>query len=149
NALAEPLALAAKAKAAYAKVTDYSCILVKREKIGDKLTPNHIIHLKVRKAPFSVNMLWKEPKALEGQEVCYIDGKNDGNLRVKPAGILGAIGFVSLEPDDERAKKTSNHPITNAGIGWLIEECGNGWEMERQLKQTKVRVGTYQYAKRR
>jgi hypothetical protein len=146
--LAEPLALVEKARAAYAKVNDYSCTLVKREKIRDRLTPNHVIILKVRKAPFSVNMLWKEPKALEGQEVCYIEGKNEGNLRVKPSGLLGAIGFVSLEPDDERAKKTSNHRITNAGIGWLIEECGTGWEVERKLKQTKVRVGTYQYAKR-
>ncbi len=123
--------------------------MIKREKIGDKLTANHVVLLKVRKSPFSVNMVWKEPKELNGQEVCYIDGKNDGNLRVKPAGLLGAIGFVSLEPNDELAKKTSNHSITNAGIGWLIEECGTGWEVERKLGQTRVRVGTYQYAKRR
>jgi hypothetical protein len=149
DSLAEPLALIAKARAAYAKVNDYSCTLIKCERIRGKLTPNHVIALKVRKSPFSVHMLWKEPRALDGQEVCWVEGKNDGNMRVKPSGLLGAIGFVSLEPDDERAKKTSNHLITDTGIGWLIEECGTGWEVERKLDQTRVRVGTYDYASMR
>jgi hypothetical protein len=145
----EPLALIARARSAYAKVNDYSCTLIKRERIRGKLTPNHVIVLKVRMTPFSVNMLWKEPRALEGQEVCWVEGKNHGNMRVKPSGLLGAIGFVSLEPTDERAKRTSNHLVSDTGIGWLIEEFGTGWEQERKLDQTQLRVGTYEYAKRR
>jgi hypothetical protein len=149
TSLAEPLALVAKAKKAYAKVRDYSCTLVKREKVDGTLTPNHVIALKVRTSPFSVDMSWQEPKALAGQEVCYVTGKNNGEMRVRPAGLLGALGFVSISPDDERAKKTSKHRITEAGIGWVIEQYAKGWEMERKLGKTRVRVSTYQYAKRR
>jgi hypothetical protein len=149
DSLQEPLALIAKAQQAYAKVNDYTCTLIKRERIRGRLTPNHVIVLKLRKSPFSVNMLWKEPRALAGQEVCWVEGKNKGDMRVKPSGLLGAIGFVSLEPDDERAKKTSNHLISDTGIGWLINEFATGWEVERKLDQTRVRIGNYEYAKRR
>ena len=147
--LKEPLALVAKAQEAYAKVRDYSCTLVKREVIEGKLTPNHVIALKMRTSPFSVSMRWQEPKELKDQEVCFIAGKNNGEMRVRPAGLLGAIGFVSLSPDDERARQTSKHRITDAGLGWLIDQCSEGWTLERKLKLTTVRIGAYQYAKRR
>lgn len=145
----EPLRLIAAARASYAKVRDYQCILIKREKMEAELGPNQIIDLKVRAAPFAVNMRWMEPKVSEGQEVCYAEGKYDGKMRVKPAGLLGSIGFVSLAPDDARARKTSRHPITRAGIGNLIEMCGKGWEVEKALGATVVKVGAYTYAKRR
>src|SRR5262245_25755603 len=90
----EPLELIARAKAAYAKVTDYSCNLIKRERLEGELSPNHLIALKVRKEPFSVSMVWQEPKELEGQEVVYVEGKNEGKMRVKPGGLLGSLGFL-------------------------------------------------------
>jgi hypothetical protein len=147
--LAEPLALAARARKAYAGVRDYSCTLIKRERMDGTLSPNHVIAFKMRTGPFSVAMRWVEPKSLVGQEVCYVAGKNNGDMRVKPPGLLGAIGFLSLSPDDEHAKKTSKHPITDAGIGQVIERCAAGWEVERTLNRTKVSIGTFQYAKRR
>src|SRR5258708_27177068 len=83
----EPLELVAKAKAAFAKVKDYSCRLIKRERFDGELSPNHVIDLKVRSDPFSVSMVWQEPKSLESQEVVYAVGKYDGKMRVKPGGL--------------------------------------------------------------
>jgi hypothetical protein len=149
NPIDEPLRLVARAKAAYAKVADYQCILIKREKIDGTLGPNQVIDLKVRSAPFSVSMKWSEPKANEGQEVCYVRGKNDGKMRVKPAGLLGSIGFVSIDPEDPRTRKTSRHPITRAGIGHVIATAEKGWSEERKWGLTDVKVGTFLYAKRK
>jgi hypothetical protein len=145
----EPLELIGRARAAYGKIKDYSCTLIKRERLMGELTPNNVITLKVRKEPFSVSMLWKEPRDSEGQEVVYVAGKYDGKMRVKMSGLLGAIGFVSLDPNDARARKESKHKVTETGIGNLIERFGKGWEMERKLKQTEVRVGTFTFAKRK
>jgi hypothetical protein len=145
----EPLELVAKAKAAFAKVKDYSCRLIKRERLEGELSPNHVIDLKVRTETFSASMVWQEPKDLEGQEVVYVDGKNDGKMRVKPGGLLGSVGFLSLPLNDPRTRKTSKHKITEVGIGNLIEQCEKGWEVERKLKVTTVKIGTYTYAKRR
>jgi hypothetical protein len=145
----EPLELIARAKTAFARVKDYSCKLIKRERFDGELSPNHVIELKVVQKPFSVSMLWQEPKELEGQEVVYVDGKYDGKMRVKPGGLLGSVGFISLPTNDPRTRKSSKHRITEAGIGNLIEKCAEGWELERQLKATTVKIGTYTYAKRR
>ena len=94
-------------------------------------------------------MVWQEPKELEGQEVVYVEGKNDGKMRVKPGGLLGSVGFLSLPPDDPRTRQTSKHKITEAGIGKLIEQCEKGWQVEQKLKVTTVKIGTFTYAKRR
>jgi hypothetical protein len=147
--LDEPLRLIAQARDAYAKVNDYACVLVKRERLEGSLSPNHVIALRVRAHPFSVAMRWHEPRDLVNQEVCYVAGRNAGNMRVRPSGVLGSFGFVTLAPDDPRALKTSRHKITEAGIGNLIERYGRGWEAERALGQTQVRLGTYEFNKRR
>lgn len=143
------LRLVALAKAAYAKVEDYQCILIKREKLDGTLGPNQVIEMKVRKVPFSVSMRWSEPKPSEGQEVCYVAGKHDGKMRVKPGGLLGSIGFVSIDPDDPRTRKTSRHPITCAGIGHVIDTADKGWAEERKWGMTDVRIGGYMYAKKK
>src|SRR5205085_3549017 len=41
--------------------------------------------------------------------------------------------------------KNSRHPITEAGIGNLIERFRKRWEMERQVNQTIVRIAEYSY----
>lgn len=144
-----PISLMKQAKEAYAKITDYQCMMIKQETIDGVLGANQIVELKVKPTPFSVYMKWQAPAALAGQEASYIDGKHDGKMRCKPAGLLGSIGFISISPDDPRCKKTSNHPITRAGIGYLIESCLDGWTKERELNATHVKVGTFTYAKRR
>jgi hypothetical protein len=147
--LDEPLRLIAAARAKYARVQDYTCTFIKREKLGDELGPPNVMFMKVRATPFSVGFHWLEPKELTGQEVYYVAGKNDGKMRARGAGLLGRIGYVSLPTDDARARKASRHSITEAGIGNLIERFGKGWAAERGQSRSVVKVGTYTYAKRR
>ncbi len=149
NPMDEPLRLLAQARENFAKVRDYSCTMIKRERLNGQLSPDNIILMKVRNQPFSVYLRWVEPKAMVGQEVCYVAGKNEGKMRVKSPGLLGAVGFVSLDPNDERARKSSRHTITEAGIGNLLDRYQTGWEAERKLNQTQVRIGEYEYNKRR
>jgi hypothetical protein len=149
NPMDEPLRLLAKAKESFAGVRDYSCTLVKRERLEGQMSPDNVIAMKVRNQPFSVYLRWLEPRSLVGQEACYVAGKNEGNMRVKSPGLLGAVGFVTLAPNDERARKSSRHAITEAGIANLLQRYGDGWETERKWNQTQVRVGEYEYNKRR
>jgi Protein of unknown function (DUF1571) len=145
----EPLRLIAEARSSFEKVTDYTCRLVKKERINGELTPSNVIAMSVRNEPFSVDLRWLEPKSCVGQEACYVAGRYDGKMRVKSAGLLGAVGFVSIDPTDPRAQKTSRHAITEAGIGNLIQRFAGHWEAERQLNLTQVKVGEYEYNKRR
>ncbi len=145
----EPIRLLAEAKKAMEGVKDYSCVLVKKEKMGDKPAVENVMSLKVRAEPFGVNLRWVEPKAMVGQEAVYVAGKNDGKMRVKSAGFLGNLGFVSLDPADARAKATSKHGITESGLANMIERFVIGWDKERKVNVTKVRLADYEFNKRK
>src|SRR5579883_2225546 len=148
----EPVRLIHEAQQAYQNVRDYACLLIKRERINGVL-PNAdaVMEMKVRTQPFSVYLRFIQPRTEAGQEVCYVAGRNDGKMRVRPKGVLGSFaGFVSLDPNDPRARQTSKRSITEAGIGNMIERFARAWENERrQNLTTQVRVAEYEYNRRR
>jgi hypothetical protein len=147
--LDEPLRLVLEAKKAYAEVRDYTCRLVKRERIDGKLLPQTTMVMQVRTQPLSVYFRWQEPQSLSGQECCWVAGRNGGKMRVRPRGLLGAVGFVSLDTNDPRVRETSRHDISEAGIGNLIEQFAAGWEQERRWGLSQVQVAEYEYDRRR
>lgn len=144
-----PLRLLTEARQSYQNVKDYSCLFVKRENIQGQLRPENVVEMKVRGQPFSVYLHWLGPQAIAGQEACYVAGRNNGQMRVHATGIRAVAGFVSLDPRDPRVMQNNRHPITDAGIGNLIERFSQRWENEKRLNQTQVRVGEYDYNQRR
>jgi len=147
--LDEPLQLIARARQVFSGVRDYTCTLIKQERISEQLTPVHVITMMVRNEPFSVYLKWHQPKAQVGQEACYVAGRNGGQMRAKSPGLLGTVGFVSVDPADPRARKTSNHLITEAGIANLLSRFEGRWKKEYGLNKTQVRIGEYEYNQRR
>jgi hypothetical protein len=149
HALDEPLQLLAAARQSYQNVRDYTCLFVKRERIKGQLQPESLIAMRARTQPFSVHLRWLSPKNLAGQEACFVAGRNNGMMRVRASGVLGAVGFVNLDPRDPRAQEHSRHTILEAGIGYLIEQYTQGWQQVRPYNRTQVRIAEYDYNKRR
>jgi hypothetical protein len=149
--LDQPLRLIHEAQQAYQNVNDYVCLLIKRERVNGALSPEHVVEMKVRAQPFSVNLRWLQPRSEAGQEVCYVAGRNDGKMRVHPKGVLGsAVGFVSLDVNDPRVRQSSRRSITEAGIGNMIDRFAKAWEKERSLNlPIKVQIAEYEYNRRR
>lgn len=145
----EPIRLISEARKSFQGVKDYTCVFVKREFLNGALQPENQVALKVRNQPFSVHLKWLSPKGQVGQEASYVAGKNNGMMRAKSPGVLGAIGWMTVDPNDPRVKQNSRHPITEAGIGNLIERFALRWETERKLGLTQVKVSEYEFAKRR
>jgi hypothetical protein len=116
-----------------AAVRDYSCVFVAHENMNGKGGggEDQIIHMKFRQQPFSVNMVWARPQSMAGQEVSYVQGKNENKLRVKNQGLLKVVGFMSIAVNDPRAKQTSRHTIEEAGIGHLIDRTVQNWSFDR------------------
>jgi hypothetical protein len=129
-------------------VRDYACRLVQRERVGDSLPPETVSEMRVRTRPFSVHLKWLEPRSMQGQEAVYVAGRNGGKMRVRGAGLLGAIGFVSLDVDDARARRSSRHSITEAGLGNLIDRFAAGWPGEARHGGTEVRIDDFSFAGR-
>lgn len=140
--------LIAEARQSYQTVQDYTCTFIKRERVGNEMRPENVIAMKVRTQPFSVYFRWAAPKAIEGQEACYVTGRNNGQMRAHPVGILGVVGWVSVDPRDARAMKDNRHAITEAGVGNLIERISAGWEKDKGMATAQLQIGDYEYNNR-
>lgn len=115
----DPLALVARMEASYAEVRDYTATFKKRERVQGVLRDQELMQLKYQK-PFRVYLRWlARPK--EGREVLYVEGANENRLLVyDPSGIQRFFTLL-MSPRDERAMRESRYPITQIGIGRLIE----------------------------
>jgi hypothetical protein len=102
-------------------IQDYSCVFYKRERIDGQLGGYQAMYMKVRHEPFSVYLYFKSPANIEGQEVIYVKGLNDGQLQAHTTGIKAVVGTVSLNPTGNMAMKGNRYPVTEAGILNLLE----------------------------
>jgi hypothetical protein len=136
----QAIALLTEARQSFQNVRDYECRLLKRERVKGELLPESTMTMRVRNKPLSVYLRCDSPEADKGLEVCYVAGRNQGMMRVHPTGLLGLIGFVSLDPRDPRAFEKNRHCITEAGLGNLLESTARYWDMERHLNKTLVRI---------
>ena len=100
-----------------ANIKDYSCTMMKRERIDGKLNDPEFMHLRVRHEPFSVYMYFLGPERLRGQEALYVAGKNNGNLLGHAgSGIRKVAGTVQLAPTGVMAMAGQRYPITEIGF---------------------------------
>ena len=137
--LDQPIQIAQKAREKFRTIQDYSCMLVKRERVGGQLLPMEFIQMKTRNRPFSVYMRWQQP--YDGREAIYVDGQHGGKLMVHSTGVEKVVGgTVALDPRGDMAMENSRHDITEAGLGNLIEQLCTRWEAERKLNQSQVEV---------
>lgn len=112
------------------QVSDYTAILVKRERIGDELGGHEFMQVKVRNRkvnggkivqPLSVYLKFLKPSSIQGREVIYVEGKNDGNLIAHEGGFKGRfLPTVNLPPTGMLAMRGQRYPMTDIGVENLI-----------------------------
>ncbi len=112
-------------------VRDYTCQLVKRERIDGELQSYQSANVKVRceqltqdrvRQPMAVLLQFKAPTSLSGRIVLYVDGKNEGLALVRKGGT-GLFKDVELEIDPlgAAARRESNYPITEVGFDRIMD----------------------------
>ena len=82
SAMDEPLRFLAEARTSFERITDYTCTLVKKERINGEMTPDQVVSMSVRNEPFSVDLRWLKPDNMNGQEACYATGRNNGKMLI-------------------------------------------------------------------
>lgn len=123
------------------KIEDYSCTLVKRERIDDELRDHEYMFVKVRHEPFSVYTCFKGPTKLAGQEAIYVDGANDNLIVAHPNGMRQKlIGTVRLKPTGKFAMEGNRYPITEMGIRRLCERLIEVGEHDMQFGECEVKI---------
>lgn len=120
-------------------IQDYSCTLVKRERIDGKLQGPDYIFMKIRHRPFSVYTYYLKPDNMRGQEAIYVEGQNDGKLQAHGTGVTSVIGTISLDPDGAMAMKGQLYPITKAGIRNMLTQLLDLGARESKFGECEVK----------
>ena len=136
----------AESQARYDRVEDYTCTFYKRERIAGRMTPLHIMSMKVRTKPQSIYFKFQQPA--HGREAIYIAGRHGSKVLAHDVGLNKILaGTLALEPTSSRAMEDCRHPITEAGIGPLLETLAKRWAVELDPEETKARLPR-RYARR-
>jgi len=98
------------------KIEDYSAKIAKRERLDGELGEKQYMFIKVRHRPFSVYLYFLGPAKLKGQEVVYIEGKNDGKMWAHGTGLQRVVGTVSIKPDGVLGMQGQRYPLTEIGV---------------------------------
>lgn len=107
-----------EAVAAYDKVTSYSAVFHKQQRVAGKLLPKETILLKYKK-PFSLYMKWiRSP--YKGSELLYVPGWNENRVMAHRGGILRFI-TRNLDPGHPGLMADNLRPVTSTGVGYLLE----------------------------
>lgn len=131
-----------------ANVTDYTALLIKRERIGDTLGPHEYMSAKIRcrkvqnghvVQPLSVYLSFVKPAAVKGREVIYVEGRNNGNLIAHEGGFKGKfLPTVNLSPTGALAMRGQRYPMTEIGLENLLVKLIERGEQARRLPDVKA-----------
>jgi len=120
-------------------IKDYSCTVVKRERIDGKLCDHEYMFAKVRHEPFSVYLYFLAPDAVKGQEVIWVDGQNDGNMLAHAgSGVRAMVGTVSLKPNGTLAMQGNRYAVTEIGVENLAKRLVEVAEHDKQFGECEV-----------
>ena len=127
----------AECRSRYDLVNDYSCTFYKRERMEGVLSSTHVMQLKARTNPLSFYVKCVTPRA--GREAIWIKGKNSGKVIAHDAGFVKVLaGTMYLDPKGGVAMEDNRHPITEAGLGNMIDAVRHRWDLELKPGLTRV-----------
>jgi hypothetical protein len=139
------------------EIRDYTCTLVKRERINGELGDYEYMFTKIRNrqvvdgqvvSPFSVYMYFLKPSSVQGREVLYVEGKNDNKMIAREGGTAGKyLPTVWLRPNGIIAMRGQLYPITDIGLENLVVKLIERGEGEKKLGNMECAVSFAQNAK--
>jgi hypothetical protein len=113
------LGIVADMKAAYASIQDYTVHFVKRERIKDKLRDAEDIRLKFRE-PGKIYMRWVGAY-VPGREILFVKGRDQDRALIHEPTFPRSLITILTPPDSPLVLQESRYPITDVGLGRLIE----------------------------
>ncbi len=127
--IAQAIHTIADCQVRYHAVYDYTCTFYKRERIAGRLGSVNIMALKIRTSPQSIYLKFQQPA--RGREAIYVSGQHGGKVVAHDVGLNKLLaGTLELDPLGAMAMEDCRHPITEAGIGPLLDTIAKRWAVE-------------------
>jgi hypothetical protein len=117
------------------EIKEYTCTMIKKERINKKDHPEEEIFCSFREKPFSVLMEWKKGmgKALGS---LYVQGENQNQIKILPAGpLLSRFGPVSVKADDPQVLESSRYTVHEFGLERGMRRTFTAWGEVRDRGQ--------------
>ena len=129
-------------------VIDYRATIVSRERSSGKLGEPKTMEVQVRnrklvdtkvKVPFAVYVKFTQPKNVNGREVIWVEGANDGKMIAHEPGFRNILR-IKLKPTSLLAMMGNRYPITEIGIEKLVAKLIQKGERDRQHGECTVEI---------
>jgi hypothetical protein len=111
-------------------VKSYTVVLSKQERVAGNLKAHELVDVAFKGAPFSVFMKWRAGVG-KAQTALYVDGENNNQMLVLPAGLLKYLGVVELELNDPDVKDSGRYTINEFGLRKAAQRVLDGWRKAR------------------
>ncbi|MCA9183318.1 MAG: DUF1571 domain-containing protein [Planctomycetales bacterium] len=147
-----PLLVEARQALAYIEqeVHDYTCNLVKRERIEGKLLPQETLFAKVlhgngeledeASSSDCIYLRFDSPATVSGREILFKLGGEPSKLLVRNGGHRLAFLTLELDPTCALAMRGTRYPVTEFGIKRLVERMIRLGEKELEHAECEVRT---------
>jgi hypothetical protein len=129
-----------------AYVRDYTAIMAKRVRLDGALGDYQYAFVKIRNrraegdrllTPMSVYMKFLKPDAINGREVIWVEGRNQGRLVAHDVGIKSLFS-VNLDPHGALAMRGQRYPITEIGLDKLLLQMIDRATLDRAHGECQV-----------
>ncbi|WP_442481829.1 DUF1571 domain-containing protein [Aeoliella sp. SH292] len=128
-------------------VKDYTCNMVRRERIAGKVGNYEFLHAKIRheqnegaeSVPFSVYLRFDKPTSIAGREALFVEGEHAGKVFVRRGGERMAYMSTYIKPDSRLAMKENRYPITEIGFKRMVERLVGIIENDIQYDECQVK----------
>jgi outer membrane lipoprotein-sorting protein len=119
-----------KARAAYAQINDYTCILHKQERVNGKLKEKSEVIFKYKK-PSRYYMKWPQ----DSIEAIYAEGRYDNRMVIHGGWLLK---FLSVAVDPAIALESNRHTLLEADIGQILKVVESNYRLARTHKNAQI-----------
>jgi hypothetical protein len=123
-------------------VRDFTCRLVKRERINGVLQEMHFIDMEVREAqadsgqPLSIYLHFLGPKNVLDRRVIFVEGANQGKMMVRNGGKHFDYVIAEVDPNSDAAREETLVPVSGIGFNRLLAHMIDVLEKHRQIDPT-------------
>ena len=131
-------------------VRDFSCRLVKRERIDGFLQDYEYMDMQVREevrdqqrliTPLSIFLEFQSPKKVAGRRVLFVEGRHEGKMLVRNGGKHFEYVVVEVDPLGETAMSESLVPITQSGFNHILAQMINVLERHATIDADGTNTG--------
>ena len=131
------------------QVSDYSCGIVKQERIDGRLKPMEFISAKVRHQKFingrqaqraSIYLRFLGPEDMADREVLWVEGTNGGKMVVRRGGTRFQYLTLELDPAGDAALQYSRYPTSESGMINMVRKLIDVGTADMQYGECEVEI---------